>query len=92
MDNNTNSIRLKQDSRVLVINGEITDELCTQACIALLQLESSFLLFAAVSALGKTIDVVSIGRKFRKNLHYRYSKNDVHVIIRDEMQQPMAND
>lgn len=40
MDNNTNSIRLNQDSRVLVINGEITDELCTQACIALLQLES----------------------------------------------------
>jgi hypothetical protein len=33
---------------------------------ALLQLESSFLLFAAVRALGKTIDVVSIGRQFRK--------------------------
>ena len=37
---NTNTIRLNQDSRVLVINGEINDEICTQACIALLQLES----------------------------------------------------
>jgi len=35
-----NTIRLNQDSRVLVLNGEITDELCIQACIALLQLES----------------------------------------------------
>ena len=35
-----NSLRLSQDSRVLVINGQITDELCTQASIALLQLES----------------------------------------------------
>ena len=39
MENN-NTLRLNQDSRVLVINGEITDELCAQACIALLQLES----------------------------------------------------
>lgn len=37
---NTNKLRLNQDSRILVINGEITDELCAQACIALLQLES----------------------------------------------------
>ncbi len=37
---NTGTIRLNQDSRVLVINGEIDDNLCTQACIALLQLES----------------------------------------------------
>ena len=37
---NINKLRLNQDSRVLVINGEITDELCTQTCIALLQLES----------------------------------------------------
>lgn len=36
---NTNSIRLDQDSRVLIINGEINDEICTQACIALLRLE-----------------------------------------------------
>ena len=36
---NTNSIRLDQDSRVLIINGEINDENCTQACIALLRLE-----------------------------------------------------
>lgn len=35
-----NTLRLNQDSRILVINGEITDELCAQACIALLQLES----------------------------------------------------
>ena len=40
MDNNINSIRLNQDSRVLVVNGEITDEICTRACIALLQMES----------------------------------------------------
>ena len=39
MENNT-TLRLNQDSRVLVVNGEITDELCTQACIALLQLEA----------------------------------------------------
>lgn len=38
MENNT--LRLNQDSRVLVINGQITDELCTQACIALLQMEN----------------------------------------------------
>ena len=37
MENNT--LRLSQDSRVLVINGQISDELCTQACIALLQME-----------------------------------------------------
>ena len=37
---NTGTIRLSQDSRVLVINGEINDDLCTQACIALLQMES----------------------------------------------------
>ena len=35
-----NKLRLNQESRVLVINGEINDELCAQACIALLQLES----------------------------------------------------
>lgn len=40
MENNSTTLRLNQDSRVLVINGEITDELCAQACIALLQLES----------------------------------------------------
>ena len=40
MENNSTTLRLNQDSRVLVINGQITDELCTQACIALLQLES----------------------------------------------------
>ena len=39
MENN-NTLRLNQDSRLLVINGEITDELCAQVCIALLQLES----------------------------------------------------
>ena len=38
MENN-NTLRLNQDSRVLVINGQISDELCTQACIALLQME-----------------------------------------------------
>jgi len=37
---NENKLRLTQGSRVLVINGEMTDEICTQACIALLQLES----------------------------------------------------
>jgi len=37
---NANTIRLNQDSRILVINGEITDDLCTQASLALLQLES----------------------------------------------------
>lgn len=40
MENNSTTLRLNQDSRVLVLNGEITDELCTQACIALLQLEA----------------------------------------------------
>jgi len=38
MENNT--LRLNKDSRVLVINGQISDELCTQACMALLQMES----------------------------------------------------
>ena len=40
MENNSTTLRLNQDSRVLVLNGEISDELCTQACIALLQLEA----------------------------------------------------
>ena len=53
---------------------------------ALLQLESSFLLFAAVRALGKTIDVVSIGRQFRKNMRFKYGNNDRLLDIRDEMQ------
>ncbi len=52
---------------------------------ALLQLESSFLLFAAVRALGKTIDVVSIGRQFRKNMQFEYGNNDRLLDIRDEM-------
>ena len=40
MENNSTTLRLNQDSRVLVLNGEISDDLCTQACIALLQLEA----------------------------------------------------
>ena len=34
-----NTIKLLEDSRVLIINGEIDDDACSQACIALLHLE-----------------------------------------------------
>ena len=38
MDNT--DLRLDQNSRVLILNGEITDELSTRACLALLKMES----------------------------------------------------
>ena len=34
-----NPIRLNDDSRVLILSGEITDDLCTLACVTLLQME-----------------------------------------------------
>lgn len=39
MDNGRNTLRIR-NSRMMVINGEITNELCTLACIELLEMES----------------------------------------------------